>query len=78
MANGFREDVMEEAVDFQKRTKGLGDFVTIKEAIVSSPRRFAVKRNFVPTLAVWITTVLLTYLGLHFTSIEKKLWNAVR
>ena len=58
-ANGFREDVMEEAVDFQKRAKGWGKFVTLNQSITSSSRRFAAKGAFVPTLAVWITTVLL-------------------
>lgn len=77
-AKGFREDVMEEAIDFQRRTKNWGEFVTLDELIRTSPRRFTSKKTFVPTLAVWITTVLLTYLGLHFTSIERKLWNAVR
>ncbi|MGA2875294.1 MAG: DUF2064 domain-containing protein [Nitrososphaerales archaeon] len=77
-ANGFRENVMEEAVDFQKRTRSWGKFVTLNQSIVSSSRRFAAKRAFIPTLAVWTTTVLLTYLGLHFTSIEKSLWNAIR
>jgi uncharacterized protein len=78
LANGFREDVMEEAVDFQRRTKGWGKFVTLNQSITSSSRRFASKGAFVPTLVVWITTVLMTYFGLHFTSIERKLWNAVR
>lgn len=78
LADGFLDDVMEEAVDFQKRTKHWGNYVTISQTIVSSPRRFQARGKFVPTLAVWVTTVILTYLGLHFTSIERKLWNAVR
>ncbi|MDG6906551.1 MAG: DUF2064 domain-containing protein [Nitrososphaerota archaeon] len=77
-AHGFSDNVMEEAVDFQKRTRYWGNYLTIEQIILSSPRRFAGKRDFVPTLIVWITTVLLTYIGTHHTSIERMLWKAVR
>lgn len=76
--NGFSQDVMEEAVDFQKRTRTLGRYVRLDETIRSSPRRFVSSKNFIPTISIWITTVLLTYLGFHFVGIERRLWNAVR
>ena len=77
-ANGFRADVMEEAVDLQRRIASWGSFVTLDENVISSSRRFRSRRTFVPTVAVWITTVFLTAVGLHFTAIEKKLWRVVR
>ncbi len=77
-ANGFRENVMQEAVDFEKRTRNWGKFVALDQTITSSSRGFAARRAFIPTLVIWTTTVLMTYLGIDFTSIEKKLWIAVR
>ena len=45
-ANGFRDNVMEEAVDFQKQNKELGEVRDANQSIVSSSRRFAAKRGF--------------------------------
>jgi glycosyltransferase A (GT-A) superfamily protein (DUF2064 family) len=78
LANGFREDVMEEAVDFQNRTKDWGKFVTLNEYIRSSPRRFESKKTFFPTFVIWVATVFLTYLRLNPPGVEQKLWKAVR
>jgi glycosyltransferase A (GT-A) superfamily protein (DUF2064 family) len=75
-AGGFRESVMEEAVDLQRRVSHLGRFVTLDERCTTSARRFTRRGRFLPVLAVWVTTVLLTVLGLHFTSIERKLWRS--
>lgn len=77
-AGGFRDAVMEEAVDLQRRISSLGEFVTLSEVCTTSARRFNRRGRFFPTLVIWVTTVLLTALGLHFTSIEKKFWNSVR
>ena len=73
-AGGFRLTVMEEAVDLRRRVSSLGSFVTLDEICTTSDRRFGGGRFF-PVLALWVGTVLLTMAGLHFTSIEKKLWR---
>ncbi len=76
-AGGFRQDVMEEAVDLQRRIRSRGRFVSLDEVCTTSARRFE-KEKFVPTLVVWATTVLLTAIGLHFRVIERVLWKSVR
>jgi len=74
---GFREGVMEEAVDLQRRLRGRGKFVTIDQVVVSSSRRFQ-GRNSLFVAIIWVLTVAMTAIGLHFTSVERKLWKAVR
>ncbi len=76
-AGGFREGVMEEAVDLRHRISPYGGFVTLDEACYTSARRFE-RGRFLPTLVVWVTTVLLTAIGLHFTAIERSLWKSAR
>ena len=71
-ANGFRADVMEEAVYLQRRISSWGRFISLSQYVTSSSRRFRSRRTFIPTVAVWTTTVFPTALGLHFTSIQKK------
>ncbi len=77
-AGGFRDTVMEEAVDLQRRISSEGSFVTLDEICTTSARRFNQRGRFVPVAAVWIATVLLTVFGIHFTSIEERLWRSVR
>jgi len=72
---GFREDAMEEAVDLVQRLSDHGRFITLKQTVILSARRFE-RGNFLLVTALWITTVLLTLLGFHETSIEEKLWRA--
>ncbi len=74
---GFRPDVMEEAVDLQRRVSSGRGFVTLPVVCTTSARRFAPWGKFVPTLVVWIATVLLTASNIHFTSIERQLWKSV-
>ena len=75
---GFRTNVMEEAVDFQRRAARLGKFVTLKETCTTSARRFRREGSFLPTFVIWVTTIVLTEFGLHLTFIEKRLWRNVR
>lgn len=77
-AGGFRESVMEEAVDLQRRVGRRGHFIFLDELCTTSARRFARKGRFASTLTVWMATVLLTYAGFHFTSLERSLWRTVR
>ena len=72
---GFREDAMEEAVDLVQRLSEHGKFITLKQTAISSARRFE-RGSFLLVTALWTTTVLLTLLGFHGTSIEEKLWRA--
>jgi glycosyltransferase A (GT-A) superfamily protein (DUF2064 family) len=74
-AGGFREEVMEEAVDLAQRLKGNGRFITLKRACVSSARRFK-KHGFALMTMLWIATVFLTVVGLHFTWLENRLWRS--
>jgi glycosyltransferase A (GT-A) superfamily protein (DUF2064 family) len=74
----FREDVMEEGVDLQKRLSKFGVFVTLNDSVWCSARRFKGRAGTVPVMAVWIASVLLTWIGLHFTWVEKRLWRSVR
>ena len=78
LAGGFRDGVMEEAVDLQRRAGSHGRFVFLDDLCTTSARRFQRKRRFLSTLTVWLATVLLTYAGLHFTSLERTLWKSVR
>jgi glycosyltransferase A (GT-A) superfamily protein (DUF2064 family) len=71
---GFREDVMEEAVDLERRLSKYGRFITLNDISLSSPRRFE-KHGFGLVTVIWVVTVLLTVLGLHITSVENKLWR---
>jgi glycosyltransferase A (GT-A) superfamily protein (DUF2064 family) len=73
-AGGFREEVMEEAVDLVRRLVGYGRFITLNTTCVSSARRFR-KHGFGVVTALWITTVLLTIVGLHITWLENKFWR---
>jgi glycosyltransferase A (GT-A) superfamily protein (DUF2064 family) len=73
-AGGFREEVMEEAVDLVRRLAGNGKFITLNRACVSSARRFK-KHGFRIVAVLWIITVLLTIVGLHITWFENKFWR---
>jgi len=77
-AGGFREDVMEEAVDLRRRAPRSARFVVLNELCTTSARRFERRRRFLSTLVVWVTTVLLTRAGLHFTKVESLFWKSVR
>ena len=77
-AGGFRESVMEEAVDLQRRVSSGTRFVFLDDLCTTSARRFDRKGRFTSTLIVWLATVILTYAGLHFTFIERTLWKSVR
>ncbi len=73
---GFREDVMEEAVDMSRRLAGYGRFITLSDTCTSSARRFK-KPNFGLVAALWVATVFLTVLGLNIAWVENKLWRSL-
>jgi glycosyltransferase A (GT-A) superfamily protein (DUF2064 family) len=73
-AGGFREGVMEEAVDLVRRLTGNGKFITLNRVCVSSARRFK-KHSFGFVTALWIMTVFLTVVGFHVTWLENKFWR---
>jgi glycosyltransferase A (GT-A) superfamily protein (DUF2064 family) len=73
-AGGFREEVMEEAVDLVRRLAGNGKFITLNNACTSSARRFK-KHGFGLVVALWVITVFLTVIGFHITWFENKFWR---
>jgi cellulose synthase/poly-beta-1,6-N-acetylglucosamine synthase-like glycosyltransferase len=75
-AGGFREDVMEEAIDLVRRLPG-SRFVTLDITVLSSARRFE-RRDLFFVAALWSLTVLLTLVGVRRTGLERKLWKSIR
>jgi hypothetical protein len=75
-AGGFKEDVMEEAIDLSRRLSGYR-FITLDIGVLSSARRFE-RRDFLFVAALWSMTVFLTFIGMRGTGLERRLWKSVR